>query len=81
MSRNSAVHLSREAAQCELGALADRVASEPMFGPDAKTDDEAVLDGGTRVVLAEATDAAKLTVAVKVSLRPKLAARTADPSR
>ena len=40
MSRNSAVHLSREAAQREVGARADRLAREPVFGPEAKAGDE-----------------------------------------
>ena len=66
----------------DLGALAGRLTSgEPLFGLEAKEGDEVVLDDGTRVVLAEDPDPAKLTVAAKVTLRPELAARIADSSR
>lgn len=46
----------------DLGALADRLTREPVFGPDAKEGDEVVLDDGTRVVLAEDPDPASCNI-------------------
>ena len=66
---------------CGLGALADRLTREPVFGPEAKAGDEAVLDDGTRVVLAEDPDPDKWTVWAKVTLAPEPARRIADSSR
>ena len=81
MNRNNAVHLSREAAQRELGALADRLARELVFGPDAKAGYEAVLDDGTRLVLAEDLAPDLGPVQAKLTLAPGLAARIADSTR
>ena len=66
----------------DLGALADRLSSEPpLFGPQAKAGDEVVLDDGTRVVLAEDADNGRRTVEARVTLAPELAARLAGGPR
>ena len=65
----------------DLGALAHRLSSEPLFGPWAKAGDEVVLAEGTRLVLAEDADNGKYTVEARVTLAPELAARVASCPR
>ena len=65
----------------DLGTLAHRLSSEPLFGPRAKAGDEVAPEDGTRVVLAEDTDNGRYTVEARVTPVPELAARIASCPR